>query len=232
MSWLHKMSVEITKDWPKWENIQNEKNEHVPFSSTRWIQLFFFIVCVRDLCHQSWWACWGRFSGRGRRVQVEESQTQDGNWIDTPTHLLSEREKREVSRAISTRPADKPAASPPKAGFFMRKDCEIIWSESQYNTFALTLYLVVVRVLEAITHRWWRRMGSSYARSIWRKRRPTPMSAARRIESRSADRGGSCRWPYGVPTHAAPWGRRGRKRSYGGGMKKKKSTIMILHTHT
>lgn len=105
------------------------------FSSTRWYcafitqfyYYFFFIVCVRDLCHPSSGACWGRFSGRGCRVQVEESRTQDGNWNDTPTHLLSEKEEREVSRAISNRPSDKPAAAPPKAGFLMKNDGEFIW---------------------------------------------------------------------------------------------------------
>lgn len=75
----------------------------------------------------------------------------------------------------------------------MKNDREFIRSQSEYDTFALTLYLVVVRVLEAITHRWRRRKGSSYPRPFWRKRRPASMSAAGRIEARSADRGGSGR---------------------------------------
>lgn len=71
----------------KWKNIKNEKISRVchflpldgiapPSPNSIYI---FFIVCVRDLCHPSLGACWGRFSGRGCRVQVEESRTQDGN---------------------------------------------------------------------------------------------------------------------------------------------------------
>lgn len=50
-------------------------------------------MCLTDLCHQSWQDCWGRSFGRGCRAQVEESPTQDGKGTDTPTHLVTEKNR-------------------------------------------------------------------------------------------------------------------------------------------
>lgn len=57
----------------------------------------------------------------------------------------------------------------------------------------LTLDLVVVRALEAVTHGWWRKRGPSCPRSVWRERRSTAMSRSRGLQAWPTNGRRSCR---------------------------------------
>lgn len=72
------------------------------------------------------------------------------------------------------------------------------WREVRHRvereaTLPLILHLVVVRVLEAVAYRWWRRRSSSDPWSVGRKRRSATGSTARGLWAGPTNRRRSCR---------------------------------------
>lgn len=79
-----------------------------------------------------------------------------------------------------------------------------------------TLHLVVVRVLESISYRWWRWKSPSRPRSVWWRERSPPRPSTRRLRPWPTDRRRCRRWPDAASAHVATWRRRRGKRTFGG----------------